>query len=109
MQAAVDQIKEWSDYYGRPVYLGEFGAYTTADPASRAHYYRAFREALEAAGVGWALWDWKAGFRYWDEKTNQPEPGMREALFGKKPRQPDDPRARPEPVTEDGSLDREIP
>ena len=39
-RAAVDQIKEWSDYYGRPVYLGEFGAYTTADPASRANYYR---------------------------------------------------------------------
>ena len=83
IQAAVDQVKEWSDYYGRPVYLGEFGAYTTADPASRAHYYHAFREALEAAGIGWALWDWKAGFRYWNEKTNQPEPGMREALFGR--------------------------
>jgi hypothetical protein len=24
-----------------------------------------------------------AGFRYWNEKTNQPEPGMREALFGR--------------------------
>ena len=83
IRAAVDQIKEWSDYYGRPVYLGEFGAYTTADPASRAHYYRTFREALEAAGVGWAIWDWKAGFRYWNEKTNRPEPGMREALFAK--------------------------
>jgi endoglucanase len=83
IHAAVNQVKEWSDYYGRPVYLGEFGAYTTADPASRAHYYRAFREALEAAGIGWVIWDWKAGFRYWNEKTNAPEPGMREALFGK--------------------------
>jgi endoglucanase len=83
IQAAVDQVKEWSEYYGRPVYLGEFGAFTTADPASRAHYYRAFREALETAGIGWAIWDWKAGFRYWDEKSNRPEPGMREALFGR--------------------------
>ena len=83
IQAAVAQVKEWSDYYGRPVYLGEFGAFTTADPASRARYYQAFREALESAGIGWALWDWKAGFRYWNEKTNQPEPGMREALFGR--------------------------
>jgi endoglucanase len=81
MEAAVARVKEWSDYYGRPVYLGEFGAYVTADPASRAHYYHAFREALESAGIGWALWDWKAGFRYWNEKANQPEPGMREALF----------------------------
>jgi endoglucanase len=83
LQAAVDRIKEWSDYYGRPVYLGEFGAYTSADPASRANYYHAFREALEVAGIGWAIWDWKAGFRYWDEKKNQPEPGMHEAVLGR--------------------------
>jgi endoglucanase len=82
LQAAAAQFKEWSSYYGRPVYLGEFGAYTTADPASRAHYYQSFREALESAGIGWAIWDWKAGFRYWNEKTGKPEPGMREALFG---------------------------
>ena len=36
MDQAVSRIKEWSDYYGRPVYLGEFGAYTAADPVSRA-------------------------------------------------------------------------
>jgi endoglucanase len=82
LHAAVKNVKEWSDYYGRPVYLGEFGAIITADPASRAHYYRAFRQALESAGVGWAIWDWKAGFRYWNEKSGEPEPGMREALFG---------------------------
>lgn len=83
IQAAVDKAKEWSDYYGRPVHFGEFGCFTTADHASRANYYRAFREAAEKAGVGWAIWDWKAGFRYWDEKAGRPEPGMREALFGR--------------------------
>ncbi len=82
LKAAVERAAEWSRYYGRPIHLGEFGAFTTADPASRANYYRAFREALESAGIGWAIWDWKAGFRYWDEKANQPEPGMHEALFG---------------------------
>jgi len=82
-QAAIDQAKEWSDYYGRPVHFGEFGCLTTADPASRAHYYRAFRESAEKAKLGWAIWDWKAGFRYWNEKTGRPEPGMHEALSGK--------------------------
>ena len=83
MDQAVSRIKEWSDYYGRPVYLGEFGAYTAADPASRANYYREFRKRLNAADIGWAIWDWRAGFNYWNPKTNSPEPGMREALFGK--------------------------
>ena len=68
-QGLIDQAKEWSEYYGRPVHIGEFGCYTRADPASRAHYYRAFRQAAEQARFGWAIWDWKAGFHYWNEKT----------------------------------------
>lgn len=74
--------REWSDYYGRPIHLGEFGCYTTADPASRARLYAAYRHALAQDQMGWAIWDWSAGFRYWDKKKNQPMPGMREALFG---------------------------
>ncbi len=80
-QVAIDQAREWSEYFGRPIHFGEFGCFTKADPASRAHYYRAFRKAAERAGAGWAIWDWKAGFRYWDEKAHRPESGMREALF----------------------------
>lgn len=80
-RAVVEQAKEWSDYYGRPVHFGEFGAYIAADAQSRANFYRAFRETLDSAGIGWAMWDWKAGFRYWDEKAGTPAPGLREALF----------------------------
>ena len=74
--------RQWSDYYGRPVHMGEFGCFTSADAGSRARYYAEFRRALEQERIGWAIWDWKAGFRYWDEKKEQPMPGMREALFG---------------------------
>jgi endoglucanase len=80
-----DKIKlarEWSDYYGRPVQMGEFGCYTKADPASRARFYAAFRRALDREKLGWAIWDWSADFRYWDKRNNRPMPGMREALFG---------------------------
>jgi endoglucanase len=75
-------IREWSDYYGRPVHLGEFGAFTKADEQSRANFYSAFRRAAEQEQIGWCIWDWSAGFRYWDKKNNRPMPGMREALFG---------------------------
>jgi endoglucanase len=77
----LQKAKAWSDEFGRPIHYGEFGAYTTADQESRAHYYAAMRQALEAAGFGWAIWDWKSGFNYWDTKTQQPLPGMRQALF----------------------------
>jgi endoglucanase len=81
-QGTIDQAKEWSEYFGRPIHIGEFGCFTKADPVSRANYYRSFRESAEKAGIGWNMWDWKAGFHYWNDKTGKPEPGMREALFG---------------------------
>lgn len=31
--------------------------------------------------MGWAIWDWKAGFRYWDDRKAERVTGMREALF----------------------------
>jgi endoglucanase len=79
----LNYCRAWSDYYGRPVHLGEFGAYTKADEQSRANFYAAFRRACEANQLGWAIWDWSAGFRYWDKQNNRPLPGMRAALFGK--------------------------
>lgn len=85
IQSAIDKAREWSEYYGRPIHFGEFGCLATVDTLSRTNYYRTFREAAEKAGIGWALWDWKAGFRYWDDKAERPEPGMREALFGRGP------------------------
>jgi endoglucanase len=75
--------RAWSDYYGRPIHLGEFGCFTTADPKSRANFYAAFRRACDEEKIGWCIWDWSAGFRYWDKENNRPMPGMREALFGK--------------------------
>ncbi|HWD19623.1 MAG TPA: glycoside hydrolase family 5 protein [Verrucomicrobiae bacterium] len=75
------EARQWSDYYGRPVHIGEFGAYTMGDAASRARFYTAFRAGADALGLGWAMWDWNAGFMYWDPNTKQPAPGMRAAMF----------------------------
>ena len=72
----------WSDYYGRPVHIGEFGALTNADPASRANYYSLCRHAMEKEKIIWTAFDWRADFGYWDSQKRQPLPGMREALLG---------------------------
>ncbi|MBX3444012.1 MAG: glycoside hydrolase family 5 protein [Planctomyces sp.] len=81
LQRVIDAAREWSAYYGRPLHMGEFGAFEAADAESRANYYREFRTRLESADMGWAIWDWRAGFRYWNPETNQPEPGLRDALL----------------------------
>jgi endoglucanase len=76
----VHNAKQWSDYFGRPVHWGEFGAFKRADGQSRVNYYCEFRRAAEELGQGWAIWDWKAEFHYM--QNNQPNPpGLREALF----------------------------
>jgi endoglucanase len=82
-ESKLKYARAWSDYYGRPIHLGEFGAYTRADEKSRANFYSAFRRRCEKEKIGWAIWDWSAGFRYWDKEKNRPMPGMHKALFGK--------------------------
>lgn len=76
----MEMVREWSLANKVPIHVGEFGAYTGADPESRARFYKDMRETSEALGFGWCIWDWKAGFRYWD--GDEPAPGMRQALFG---------------------------
>jgi endoglucanase len=80
--AKLKYVHEWSEAYGRPVHIGEFGAYTKADEQSRANFYSAFRRTAEREKLGWCIWDWSAGFRYWDQANHRPMPGMHEALFG---------------------------
>jgi endoglucanase len=79
--ARMEKVAKWGEAHGRPIHLGEFGAYEKADPTSRARYYKDMRQTAERLGFGWAIWDWKAGFKYWDK--TKPAEGMREALFGK--------------------------
>ena len=77
-------MKQWADYYGRPVHVGEFGAYKTfMDVNSRARFLAAFRSTLDELALSWAMWEWKAGFSYWDTTVNQPSPGVRDAIFPK--------------------------
>lgn len=78
--------RDWSDYYGRPVHVGEFGCYVKADPDSRARFTAAFRKALDANHLPWAMWDWNSNFGYWDSAKSLPLHGMREALFGEQKR-----------------------
>jgi hypothetical protein len=77
--AALDTAAAWSRQFGRPVHLGEFGAFEAADHASRERYLRAVRQLAEARGIPWTLWEWKALFGYWDPAANQPR--FRAALF----------------------------
>ncbi len=76
----LDLARDWSEHFGRPVHLGEFGSHDTGDAGSRVRYCRDVRTLAEARGIPWTLWEWKAGFRYWDSRKNETK--LKEALFG---------------------------
>lgn len=79
-QSRLRSVRNWANYWGRPVIIGEWGCYEKADAVSRLKFIEAFRVSADALGLGWTMWDWKAGFHY--IKGGQPEPkGMREAVF----------------------------
>ncbi len=78
---ALAYARAWADYYGRPIHVGEWGCYRMIDSESRARFHREKREDLDANLLPWALWDWKAEFRYWEPAVNAPVPGLREATL----------------------------
>jgi endoglucanase len=77
----MEKVARWAAENNRPIHLGEFGAYEKADRASRVRFYTDMRRTAERLGFGWAIWDWKAGFKYWTGE--EPVEGMREALFAR--------------------------
>jgi len=76
---ALDSAREWSQYFGRPIHLGEFGAHNVGDAASRSRFLRDVRTLAEARHIPWTLWEWKASFGYWDLSNNTPR--FRSSLF----------------------------
>lgn len=61
-----DTAAGWAQERGRPVYLGEFGAYSKADMASRVRWTAAVAREAEARGFAWAYWEFGAGFGIYD-------------------------------------------
>ncbi len=72
IRETLDAARAWSLYFGRPIHLGEFGCHNPGDHDSRARYLRDVRTLAETRHIPWALWEWKAGFGYWDPQTNRP-------------------------------------
>lgn len=77
--------RDWSAATGRPVHVGEFGVYRSFLPAgdSAMEYLRDMRLALAETGLAWALWEWKAGFGYWDATAGRPHPGAVAGVWGR--------------------------
>ena len=75
-----DDAVAWSESRDVPLWLGEFGAYSTADMASRARWTATVREEAEARGITWAYWEFGAGFGVYDRESQSWRTPLLEAL-----------------------------
>ena len=63
-------IAAWSREHGRPVLLGEFGAYDKADMASRVAWTSTVARAAETHGLAWSYWQFEDSFGVFDIKAD---------------------------------------
>lgn len=66
-----DGAVAWAAQEGRPLFLGEFGAYSKADLGSRVRWTAFVARVAEARGIPWAYWEFGAGFGIYDIRTRQ--------------------------------------
>jgi aryl-phospho-beta-D-glucosidase BglC (GH1 family) len=77
----LDKAITWAVEHRRPIYLGEFGAYEKADLESRARWTNFVAEESLKRKMGFAYWEFCAGFGVYDPKKNQWIEPIKEALL----------------------------
>jgi endoglucanase len=84
-QAIIRQFDEaitWAVEQQRPLYLGEFGAYSTADMESRERWTRFVADQAVARKMGFAYWEFASGFGAWDPQAKAWREPLLKALTG---------------------------
>jgi endoglucanase len=70
-----DSAVKWAYQNRRPLFLGEFGAYSKADMDSRARWTEFVRITAEERKMSWAYWEFASGFGVYnlaDAAWNEP-------------------------------------
>lgn len=65
-----DLVLMWSQKHHRPIFLGEFGAYSKADMDSRKRWTEYVARSAEKRGFSWAYWEFCAGFGVYNPQTH---------------------------------------
>lgn len=76
----LDRAARWAREQNRPLYLGEFGAYSKADMDSRVRWTAFVARQAEARGMSWAYWEFCAGFGVYDRASGSWNQALLRAL-----------------------------
>lgn len=77
----IARAARWANDRGVPLQVGEFGANRAVPLDQRALWTRTVRQACEAQGLGWCVWDFAGAFPIWQGGSFIPE--LRSALLGR--------------------------
>lgn len=77
-----DAALEWSVEHRRPLYMGEFGAYSRADMDSRVRWTRFVADQAIERKFGFSYWEFCSGFGAWDPEAKAWREGLKRALLG---------------------------
>ena len=82
VRADLAGVAAWGRERRLPLFIGEFGAFSAADMASRARWTAFVRTEAERLGMSWAYWEFGTDFGAFDlERAAWREP-LRRALLG---------------------------
>jgi endoglucanase len=75
----------WQQQFSRPIIVNEFGVLKAgAPPESRLRWLSSVVTYARQHCWGWAHWELAQGFGLVDDRTGKPDPGVMEALLGRR-------------------------
>jgi hypothetical protein len=95
---------QFSETNNIPIHIGEFGAYSRADMASRERWTTFLARWFDGHKMSWAYWEFSAGFGIYNPATEEYIPGLVDALMHNEMPEPTPVFATPV-YTSDFSLD----
>ncbi len=75
------QARNQARAHGLPLLLGEFGAYSPAPMDARVRWTHYVRSVAEANGMGWAYWEFRAGFGVYESGRGAWNDGLLTSLI----------------------------
>ncbi len=83
LRGLLERAAAWGKANHRPIYLGEFGAYSKADMDSRVRWTRFVTREAERLGMSWSYWEFSAGFGVYDPAKRSWRAPLRDALLAR--------------------------
>ena len=85
LKTLFDIAQTWAEEHNRPLFMGEFGALSTAEIKDRATWTAFNVTEAESRGISWAYWEYASSFGVYNRGNKQWNLDLLEALLPSSP------------------------